>query len=430
MASSLVSSLFVLLCASGLATPPGDPSPDPIVGGTDAEVCDFPATVAIVNGGGDQFCTGALVHPRVVMLAAHCIASQSPASVLFGESVFSPEASVPVDNCDDHPDFEGVEHFLPMDLAYCVLAADAPDVPIVPPLMGCEAEQLTPDAEVTLAGFGIDNEQQGSGNVMKRWTVNTVQTVDEDNNDLILLGVDGASACYGDSGGPAYMRLDDGSWRLVGITSESHPDVHDAPTVCGYGVIYDLVHLEMQWLEQATGFDVTPCFDADGTWSADETCGGFPNQIAGGMGNGMGWGAACPAQSRSGYSATCGEPFEAVGGTSTGGEDTDGETETDTDGPDRTTGVLSAGTAADGSSSGDGGGTSTPGSDGPDMTTSGTPSTGAAGSSSGGAGQGGDGDGGCGCRADGGGDAPWLLLFVAAAVRRRRARLGVTRTRR
>ncbi len=408
-----------LVLAGSVTVPDPGAEPEPIVGGLDADTCEFPAAVAMLNGGGNQFCTGALVHPRVVMLAAHCVASQIPANVGFGESIFSPAVSVPVAECGSHPEFEYLDHFLPMDLAFCTLAADAPPVPIVPPLMGCEAEQLTPDAEITLVGFGIDDEGGGSGNTTKRWTVNTVQTVDEDANDLILLGVEGASACFGDSGGPAYMQLADGSWRLVGITSESHPDVHDEPQVCGYGVIYELVHLQMSWFEEAAGFDVTPCFDADGTWNASEDCGGFPTSL----GSGQGWKAACGLDEVSGPSETCGAAF-GEGGSSSGGEvDTD---TSDSDTVGDSTGMVSGGTAGPGSTSaaGDDSTSTSAGASasGPDPEAGSTGGAGAfetAAESSGGDGAGGgDGDGGCGCRSSDDG-APWLLLLAVGWLRRR-----------
>lgn len=408
MIAWLVSGVLSLL-SPGLANPL---DPQTIVGGTDAEACDFPAAVAVLNGQGVQFCTAALVHPRVVMLAGHCVESQPPVSIGFGETVSTPAAQVPVASCDTHPDFQWVDQLLPMDLAYCTLQADAPPVPIVPPLMGCEAEELQPDADIILAGFGWNDELAGSGNTRKRWTVNTVQTVDTDANDLILLGVDGASACFGDSGGPAYMQLSDGTWRLVGITSEAHPDVNGQPAVCGYGVIYELVHLQMQWLEQATGYDVTPCFEPDGTWSADEACGGFPTELS----SSMGWKASCGSDMLSGPSETCGEAFGDPGGSSSGG---------DTDTAGDTTGSITSGTGP-GSTSGEDSGSSSTGFDRPDAeSTTGSIDAGTDGSTGGGGAS--EGDSGCGCRSTDDAGAAWLLLLALGVVRQRRRPTGFPR---
>lgn len=413
---------LLLLSASGLQSPPQDPAPVPIVGGTDVEACEFPATVAVLNGGGTPFCTGILVHPRVVLLAAHCLGNQLPFSVGFGEAVAEPEQTVAVAGCVAHPDYvPGFDAELnELDVAYCELSEDAPDVPIVPPLMGCEAEQLVPDAEVTLVGFGLDNEESGTGNTRKRRTVNTIEVVDEPANDLILLGVEDSSACFGDSGGPAYMQLSDGSWRVVGITSEAHPDVADLPLVCGYGVVYELVHLQMTWFEEASGYDLTPCFDADGTWNPGADCGGFPLSLE----DGGDWIDACATRSLSPDSSTCGDPFDGVG-TSTGGEtdsatDTEGPTGgSETTGGVGTTGTLSGGTAA-GSSGGGAESSSTTAPDGGPTTLGFTSTTEAAESS--GSGPGGDGGGaGCGCRSPRTEPGAWLLMLIGLAATRRRS---------
>ena len=37
-----------------------------------------------------------------------------------------------------------------------------------------------------------------------------------------------------------------------------------------------MMHSGMEWFEDQTGFDLTPCHDADGTWNPGPSCGGFP----------------------------------------------------------------------------------------------------------------------------------------------------------
>ncbi len=58
MVAVLVWGVLAPLLPGGVAIPSPGPSPEPIVNGTDAASCDFPATLAIVNGGGTAFCTG------------------------------------------------------------------------------------------------------------------------------------------------------------------------------------------------------------------------------------------------------------------------------------------------------------------------------------------------------------------------------------
>lgn len=418
--------VFVFAAAASLGTPSPAPPPDPVVGGVDAEVCEFPAAAAGLRGDGSHACTVVVVSPRVVMLAAHCVEFGPLSSVVFGEDITNPQGSIQIEGCAAHPDFAvGEGDLIDYDLAYCTLVADAPAVQIVPPLMGCEADQLQPGASVTLAGYGHNDEQSATGAGRKRWIVNTIESVDEDRNDLYLLGADGASVCFGDSGGPAYMQLDDGSWRVVGITSESHPAVDGQPSVCGYGAVYDLVHLEMEWFETATGVDVTPCFDADGSWQPEEDCGGFPLSLTT---PGLTWDGLCVDGEVSGLSDNCGDPFggeepgtSTGGSSSTGGDETTGAMTTGGETGADSSGSVGAGTAGETTSSST---TSTTGGATTSTTTTGLPATtGDAASTDTDAAADGDGDSGCGCSSSSPPGGPWgalMLVLGVFAVRRRR----------
>lgn len=112
------------------------------------------------------------------------------------------------------------------------------------------------------------------------------------------------------------MQLDDGSWRVFAAVSGPHPNA--PPLGCGFGGTYELIYTKMDWIESQTGYDVTPCFDADGTWNPDERCTEFPTALDGGGS----WDAACDPSMVSGPSASCGEPIDGLGDTG-GGESGD-----------------------------------------------------------------------------------------------------------
>jgi hypothetical protein len=245
---------------------------------------------------------------------------------------------VNVESCFAHPEWQNVAPAdNASDIALCTLAAPVDDVPIVPILMGCEAEVLQPGVPVTLVGFGEADDGLGYG--PKRSVVTDLKMV---GNDAAWIGGNGLSSCYGDSGGPAYVQLDDGSWRVFGATSGSATN----DPGCGQTGIWTLVHVYAPWIEQTSGYDVTPCHDADGTWNPGEGCTGFP--MAPGAGGGA-WPQGCAGE-LSGASETCG-PDPGGGGTS-GGVDTDDAGGSDDGGSDLPTGES----GADGSTSDDGAG--------------------------------------------------------------------------
>jgi hypothetical protein len=302
--------------AAPLAAPKGEPHP--IFGGFDAGVCGFPSAVGMLDRDTDQlFCSGTLIHPQVVSFAAHCmdpdISWAVPGRVMFGEDVAAPVREVEVVSCETHPQWDnGTNAF---DLAACVLAEPVVDVPIAPLLMGCEAEALQPGVEVVIVGFGatsatLDPEgnpiPEGAGR--KRYTTQTLTDILPDDNQVVMVGPD-KGGCFGDSGGPAFVMLADGTWRTIGAASTLHPDSVPDPNgqICGFGTVYEIFWREMAWLEAMSGFDVTPCFDADGTWAPTSTCAGFPGVL---IDPAATWANGCATTAVGGWSAACGAPFD------------------------------------------------------------------------------------------------------------------------
>ncbi|MCB9704736.1 MAG: S1 family peptidase [Myxococcales bacterium] len=307
--------LAALAPASSLAGP-GDlaapePAPKAIHGGLDAATCQFPSAVAMLDQASESlFCTGSLVHPQVVLLAAHCIDPNyswaTPGYAAFGEHADAPAFKVPVERCGFHPKWMNQD----FDLAACVLAEPVDGVPIVPLLMGCEADQLAPGSEVTIVGFGADHAVYEGGEVIaegagpKRYTTQIVTELLPEWLDILMVG-QGSGGCFGDSGGPAMLQLADGSWRVLGAASTIHPDAPEDDELCDYGTVYDMYWPEIAWLEWYTETDLTPCHTSDGGWDPGPGCGSFPlsPQVPA-----SGWGELCATPDLGGLSATCGAP--------------------------------------------------------------------------------------------------------------------------
>jgi len=301
--------------------------PEPIYGGAKVAPCAWPTTVALDG------CTGTLVHPEVVVFAAHCMeGGYGPSAVTFGDNEYAPAFKVGTTACKSNPKYGSSPGH---DVAYCKLTKPVTSIPIVPILMGCETQVLVPGVEVVAAGFGQANDNLGWG--PKRavaMKLNSVQSGEA------FIGGNGKDTCYGDSGGPVFVRLQDGSWRVFGITSYGD--------YCGGGGYYSMMHTDIDWLEQSSGIDLTPCHD-HGAWAPTSACGGFPTDPDVGGGS---WANGCAGQS-SGPSATCGAAFDGsgTGGAPNGGGGSGGGA------PPPGTGAT-GGSAAGGSGATSAGGTS------------------------------------------------------------------------
>ena len=257
----------------------GHIEPDGVYGGGPVAPCDWPTTVSL--GG----CTGTLVHPQLVIYAAHCgIINQ----IYFGDAVNQPGRTVNPTTCQTYPGGGPGGN----DWAFCKLPEPITDIPITPPLMGCETDLLVEGADVWLVGFGNTDDGNFGVKYEALAKFNYIQ------NGEAFIGGGGVDTCQGDSGGPVYIQLDDGSWRAFGITSWGDG--------CGGGGWYSMMHTGMEWIESASGIDITPCHDADGTWNPTEKCRDFAVDANAGSGS---WPNSCDFGALSSWSATCGEPF-------------------------------------------------------------------------------------------------------------------------
>ena len=252
----------------------------PIKNGIDADTCQFPSSVVMLSWD-YPFCTGSLIHPRVVLFAAHCEAAYPTTHVGFGEDASSLARTVPIESCHIVPGYVNTSESV--DVAFCVLQQAVTDVPIVPVMAGCEVGQMQVGDTVTIVGFGATDASFGEfgwenvvGGGRKRYTTQTIEVIDTPNNDLVLLG-DNTGGCPGDSGGPMLVQLADGSWRVAGVASTVHPDAYEQTgEPCGYGTVYDMAYTQLAWIESASGYDVTPCQTASGIYDPEPGCGPFP----------------------------------------------------------------------------------------------------------------------------------------------------------
>jgi hypothetical protein len=270
-----------------------------VVGGKESAPCGWPSTVDISG------CTGTLIHPRVVTSAAHCLTGRTSAQIKFTAGKEHSGSFTVMGQCKTGSRWGGGAS---ADWAYCVLPDD-PRVKMMqytPPLVGCEAERfLKPGNSAWIVGFGETAARRGDNGIKREVEVK----INRVSNGTVDVGDKDVGACHGDSGGPLYIKLTDGThdwgWRTAGSTSGAGSNCD----CCTTTVFVDL-RQHVKAIEENEGIDVTPCTDDDGKWAPGPDCKDFITD----PGSGTGTYPMCSAPITRGPIATCGEPAAGAAG--------------------------------------------------------------------------------------------------------------------
>lgn len=233
----------------------------PIVGGTLAKTGQWPDVVAVFTADGG-LCSGTLLAADLVVTAAHCIEG-NPVEVLAGSI--------------DLTQSDGQRRKVKWSRAYPQWQ-DRYDVGVImlenpvfvrarAVAQGCSArEGLVLGAPLQIVGFGL-TRQDGTGDNtrLRQATVPVIDATCTNDpacapaiapNGELIAGGNGADACFGDSGGPAYITTPQGP-ALIGIVSRGTY----ARLPCGEGGIYVRADKVVAWIENVTGRDIerAPC---------------------------------------------------------------------------------------------------------------------------------------------------------------------------
>jgi secreted trypsin-like serine protease len=223
-----------------------------------------------IKGTWFQACTGSIIAPNMIMTAAHCLSyvnvNRDNIEINFSLNTVANEiqADPDADHIEDvssvfntigvvdivtHEKYiSGVDY----DIAIIRLKKDIPTTHRVAEFLPLSfvddsTQKLTIDGQtkdVTLLGFGLINENPGESSSVLRIT--TVPARFE-GSTLVTDQTHGTGACNGDSGGPAFVQIDQKDY-LVGVT---HGPYLDYVTCHEYGV-YLNPNLFLGFIEDAT----------------------------------------------------------------------------------------------------------------------------------------------------------------------------------
>ena len=215
------------------------------------------AAFVATNSQGQALCTASIVANDLAITAAHCISDQGANPVQSAKgTVYTLIFNTNIKDASQTTirNVDGVE--IPAEWKPDSGSdSNTSDVAVVHFSGGLPAgyqlsdllpfnQNLSVGESVELAGYGISNATQDSGAGILRKVDVSVVNPNYSSSEVELDQTHGGGACHGDSGGPAYVMINNHPY-LFGITSRGGGN-------CDQTVIYTKISAYADWFKQAS----------------------------------------------------------------------------------------------------------------------------------------------------------------------------------
>ena len=249
------------------------PHPPPIVHGypTNGSFAEVGSLVVDYGNSSHLICTGTLISSNVVLTAGHC-SVQIDANLFDSEPVyFIMDEEIDLQNSVDtsqiqilstiiHPEFD---NYLNNDISLVFLQGNSP---ISPAKMDIGIPDLNwQNIPFSFVGFGNTDEQANDEGSKLQAKIPYYDNDDMFHYAIDLSGTTTTNLCYGDSGGPMFRTMENGSLTLVGVNSFVF-SITDEELPCSQGGTGSIrIDMYAQWIADEMGLSVDELFLRDGS---------------------------------------------------------------------------------------------------------------------------------------------------------------------